>query len=211
MAKSPEKTPPDEDEYGLRGLYDVQKFLGKGAGGEAFLAKDCKTGEVVAIKLIKRPFSDEMIEAVRRRATLCMRISACVTGFVLSRECRIQTWIGLGHINVVPAKAVVLSKCHFGLIMEYEAGQNLTSICLVRDTDNNCAGGDMAHYISKRIPEGGGLCISEDEARFFFLQLVNAMEHCHKHSIAHRCGCFASLHSNILPRNAFGHDAGIET
>ena len=47
-------------------------------------------------------------------------------------------------------------------------------------------GGNMAEYVTKKIPYGGGMCMGEDEARFFFTQILNAIEYCHQHQVAHR-------------------------
>ena len=44
----------------------------------------------------------------------------------------------------------------------------------------------MAEYVTKKIPYGGGMCMGEDEARFFFTQILNAIEYCHQHQVAHR-------------------------
>ena len=38
-----------------------------------------------------------------------------------------------------------------------------------------------------RIPsDGRGLAITEDEGRYFFTQILNAIDYCHKHRVAHR-------------------------
>ena len=53
------------------------------------------------------------------------------------------------------------------------------------------AGGNMVQFVTKRRETKslrGGLCIDEDEARFYFLQLLSAVEYCHKHHVAHRWG-----------------------
>ena len=47
----------------------------------------------------------------------------------------------------------------------------------------------MVQYVtSKRATKAqrGGLCMDEEEARFYFLQLLSAVEYCHKHHVAHR-------------------------
>jgi len=49
----------------------------------------------------------------------------------------------------------------------------------------------MVQFVTKRRETKslrGGLCIDEDEARFYFLQLLSAVEYCHKHHVAHRWG-----------------------
>lgn len=65
---------------------------------------------------------------------------------------------------------------HLGLVMEYVAG------------------GNMADYILKTIllkfgsfDTRDGLVMEEDEARYFFTQIISAVEYCHNNKVAHRC------------------------
>ncbi|GAX77993.1 hypothetical protein CEUSTIGMA_g5435.t1 [Chlamydomonas eustigma] len=146
--KSKEKK-KDLPHFGLSDTHDVIKFLGQGAEAEAWLMKERSSGELVAVKLIPKPLTADQIETLRL-------------------ETKIQVWMGRGCINVVPAKGVLVSKTHIGIVLEYEAG------------------GNMADYVTKRIPLGGGMCMDEEEGRFFFTQLINAMDYCHRHQIAHR-------------------------
>ena len=46
----------------------------------------------------------------------------------------------------------------------------------------------MAEYVTKRIPEDGRrLALDEDEGRYFFTQILNGIQYCHQHRVAHRC------------------------
>lgn len=52
----------------------------------------------------------------------------------------------------------------------------------------------MADYILKTIllkfgsfDTRDGLVMEEDEARYFFIQILNAVDYCHKNKVAHRC------------------------
>ena len=48
-------------------------------------------------------------------------------------------------------------------------------------------GGNLAEYVTRRIPQGGeGVTMSEDEARYFFTQILNGMDYCHQRLVAHR-------------------------
>ncbi len=56
------------------------------------------------------------------------------------------------------------------------------------------AGGNMADYILKTIllkfgsfDTRDGLVMEEDEARYFFQQIISAVDYCHKNQVAHRC------------------------
>ena len=64
------------------------------------------TGEEVAIKLIKRPIPKPALA-------------------VIKREIKIQSDLGQGHMNIVSADEVVLSKTHLGLVMEYVPGASV--------------------------------------------------------------------------------------
>jgi len=75
---------------------------------------------------------------------------------------------GAGCLNIVPSIEIVLSWSHLCIVMELMGG------------------GSLAEYITKRIPKYGGLVISEDEARYFFNQILDGMEYCHKRHVVHR-------------------------
>jgi len=48
----------------------------------------------------------------------------------------------------------------------------------------------MVAYVTKRREtreSRGGLCLDEDEANFFFRQLIWAVQFCHNNHVAHRC------------------------
>ncbi|KAK9843746.1 hypothetical protein WJX81_004818 [Elliptochloris bilobata] len=72
------------------------------------LTTDGGTGELVAIKLIRRP------------------IPRVVAPNIL-REIRIQADLGEGHVNVIKAKEAILTDQHLALVMEYAACGSLTS------------------------------------------------------------------------------------
>lgn len=150
----PSKAPPKPavPDFGLSSTHEVIKILGRGGEGETWLCKDKVSGEEVAIKLIKRPIPKVAIA-------------------VIKREIKIQAELGQGHLNIVSADEVLLTKNYLGLILEYVPG------------------GNMVNYVTKRREtkhERGGLCMDEDEARYFFKQLISAVEYCHTHDVAHR-------------------------
>ena len=163
-------------------------------------------GEEVAIKLIKRPIPKPALA-------------------VIKREIKIQADLGQGHMNIVSADEVVLSKTHLGLVMEYVPGlclplwgagciggpmrmercmhedrRGLNKACSWRVGkggnwpealhssplgDLLTAGGNMVQFVTKKRETKhtrGGLCIDEDEARFYFLQVsvnrLQALESC---------------------------------
>ncbi|PWA35943.1 serine/threonine-protein kinase SAPK3 [Artemisia annua] len=68
----------------------------------------------------------------------------------------------LRHPNIVRFKEVSLTKTHLAIVMEYAAGGELFS----------------------KITSAGRF--SEDEARFFFQQLISGVSYCHSMEICHR-------------------------
>jgi len=90
---------------------------------------------------------------------------------IVTRETRILAELGDGHLNIVHAHEVILTHSHLGLVMEYVPG------------------GNMVDYVMKRRagrPSGSALCVSEEEGRYFFKQLILAVEFCHGLKVAHR-------------------------
>ncbi|KAI8471620.1 MAG: kinase-like domain-containing protein [Monoraphidium minutum] len=73
----------------------------------------------------------------------------------------IQLQARLSHVNIVELKQVVLTPRHLGIVMTYEAG------------------GDLHVFCSK-------FKVDEEAARYFFVQIIAALEYCHDHNIAHR-------------------------
>lgn len=143
---------PPPPNFGLGEMYESIKLLGRGGEGETWLCRDKLNDEKVAIKLIRRPIPKAAIQ-------------------IIKREIKIQADLGAGHLNIVHADEVVLTKSHLGLVMEYVPG------------------GNMVNYVTKKREtkaERGGLCLQEDEARYYFKQLISAVEYCHAHNVAHR-------------------------
>ncbi|WIA21648.1 hypothetical protein OEZ85_000821 [Tetradesmus obliquus] len=143
-----QKTP----DFGLGEDFEVIKLLGTGGEGETWLCVDQRTKREVAIKLVRRPIPRSITQ-------------------IIQREIKILADLGDGHLNIVHADEVLLTKTHVGLVMEYVAG------------------GNMVAFVTKRREmreSRGGLCIDEDEASFFFRQLIWAVQFCHKNHVAHR-------------------------
>ncbi|KAF8062957.1 SAPK1 [Scenedesmus sp. PABB004] len=141
---------------GLAESYEVKHLLGSGSAGDAWLCRDRSSGELLAVKLMARPLPPLM-------------------GNNIMREVKIGAQLGKGHLNIVKPRELILTRTHLGLVMEYVAG------------------GNMADYILKTIllkfgsfDTRDGLVMEEDEARYFFTQIINAVDYCHKNKVAHR-------------------------
>ncbi|CAO2836995.1 unnamed protein product [Amaranthus hypochondriacus] len=81
----------------------------------------------------------------------------------------------LRHPNIIRFKEVVLTPTHLGIVMEYAAGGELF--------DRICTAGRF----------------SEDEARYFFQQLISGVNYCHSMQICHRD---LKLENTLLDGNA---------
>lgn len=84
-------------------------------------------------------------------------------------EIMVQSTEGDG-VFLTRIRDVLLSPTHLALSLEYEAG------------------GNLAEYVARRLPQVGRdeLAISEDEVRYLFRQLMAGIASLHRHHIAHR-------------------------
>jgi serine/threonine-protein kinase SRK2 len=103
------RSKPAVPDFGLASTHEVQKLLGRGGEGETWLCREKATGAEVAIKLIRRPIPKPAIA-------------------VIKREVKIQSDLGQGHLNIVSANEVLLSKTHLGLVLEYVPGTYVPSV-----------------------------------------------------------------------------------
>jgi serine/threonine-protein kinase SRK2 len=94
-----QKTP----DFGLGEDFEVIRLLGTGGEGETWLCIDQRTKREVAIKLVRRPIPRSITQ-------------------IIQREIKILADLGDGHLNIVHADEVLLTKTHIGLVMEYVAG-----------------------------------------------------------------------------------------
>jgi serine/threonine-protein kinase SRK2 len=147
----------------------VLKMLGEGGSGETWLCKDIKSGDEFAIKFIVRPIPKVVLPMIFHEVKVRQNCSVCVSWvpapmqssgahmaalflhFMLTLQ--IQAALGAGHVNLVQARELFLSKTHLGLAMEFVSGGNLTA------------------YVTDKWDSTGarnGLFLTEDEARYFF-------------------------------------------
>lgn len=85
-------------------------------------------------------------------------------------EIVVQGSEGPGCIFTTTIQELVITPSHIGLVLEYENG------------------GTMAEYVAERVGSLGPLelAVSEDQARYFFRQLVAGLGYLHRHHTAHR-------------------------
>ncbi|KIY94966.1 protein kinase [Monoraphidium neglectum] len=91
-------------DFGLADQWEVIKLLGTGGEGETWLCREKATNREVAIKLVRRPIPKSITQ-------------------IIQREIRILADLGDGHLNIVHAEEVVLSRTHVGLVMEFVKGE----------------------------------------------------------------------------------------
>jgi len=89
------------------------------------------------------------------------------------REIKIHGNVGCNHPNIVSGYEVLLTASHLSLTMEYAEGGTMLDYVL-----GKCK---LRHSQGELAP-----ILDEDEARFFFHQLINAVEHIHNALVAHR-------------------------
>ena len=88
---------------------------------------------------------------------------------MMLREIEIQSELGEGHLNIIKSTFALLTDKHLGISMEYASGGSLTQ------------------YVTDRFPRTGqGLFLTEEETRYFFKQIISAIEYCHDRNVAHR-------------------------
>mmetsp|Transcript_7770 Transcript_7770/g.19278 ORF Transcript_7770/g.19278 Transcript_7770/m.19278 type:complete len:422 (-) Transcript_7770:514-1779(-) len=149
ISVKPENDMPD---FAVGQTHKVMRMLGEGGSGETWLCKDLNSGNDVAIKFIQRPIPKVVLP-------------------MIFHEVKIQAQLGEGHVNLVQARELLLTKTHLGLAMEFVSGGNLTG------------------YVTEKWDTTGlrnGLFLTEDEARYIFKQFLSAVDFLHKNHVAHR-------------------------
>lgn len=110
---------PKTPDFGLGTDFEVIRLLGTGGEGETWLCIDQRTKQEVAIKLVRRPIPRSITQ-------------------IIQREIKILADLGDGHLNIVHADEVLLTRTHVGLVMEYVAGDSASVSCFNLDL-SNCA------------------------------------------------------------------------
>lgn len=93
---------------------------------------------------------------------------ACLLRTIRNQSC-------LSHIHIVRLLGLILTPTHLLIKLQYWDG------------------GELYDYLLKQRPTSHTQLLSEEHARFFFLQLVYALHHCHEHRVAHRDMKFANV------------------
>ncbi|KAJ2083128.1 Serine/threonine protein kinase [Coemansia sp. RSA 988] len=134
------------------------KLIGVGTYGEVYHTVDRRSGESYAVKVLPRKYCTTMVQGKSSDEPF-------VDARLLSREVSLYARIPT-HGNIVKLERMLHTKDQLFMVMEH------------------CAGGDLYENISKNpyfhIPGNDAL------VRRLFLQLVSAIEHCHKNGVYHR-------------------------
>ena len=147
--------------------YRKIKDINSGSYGPVQLCHDNRTNEQVAVKFIERGekvlyrcISLTQPSGLSKTGWCCARLSQ---QFIVSVS-QITKYVGrellnhnrLLHPHIIQFKEVFVTNEFLGIAMEFAPG------------------GDMLQYVKQR----NGL--QEHEARWFFQQLIKALDHCHK-------------------------------
>ncbi|CAL5027460.1 unnamed protein product [Urochloa decumbens] len=148
--------------------YELLKDIGAGNFGVARLMRNKETKELVAMKYIprgqkvRRSFLDSSSRVLARFMALSSDGCSCRLQIDENVAREIINHRSLRHPNIIRFKEVVLTPTHLAIVMEYAAGGELF--------DRICNAGRF----------------SEDEARYFFQQLICGVSYCHFMQICHR-------------------------
>jgi serine/threonine-protein kinase SRK2 len=144
--------------------------IGSGNFGVAKLMKDKQSGQLVAVKFIERgekvsfsTLGDGPLATFTAHTHLFKNFSSFSLQIDKNVEREIINHRQLsGHPNIVRFFEVFLTSTHLAISMEYAAGGELFD----------------------RIVKAGRFC--EDEARYFFQQLISGVAWCHRGGVCHR-------------------------
>ncbi|KAJ1646447.1 Serine/threonine protein kinase [Coemansia erecta] len=147
------------------------KLIGVGTYGEVYRTIDRRTGEIYAVKVLPRkptsptPCLLPTQQQQQRQQQATPPEEPFVDARLLSREVSLYARIP-PHSNIVRLERMLHTQDQLFMVME------------------NCSGGDLYENISNNpyfhLPGNDALI------RRLFLQLVSAIEHCHKHGVFHR-------------------------
>ncbi|KAF5736111.1 hypothetical protein HS088_TW14G00246 [Tripterygium wilfordii] len=143
--------------------YDLVRDIGAGNFGVARLMRDKVTKELVAVKYIERGdkvLYTKLTSYKNQIYPLYLELSGICIDENVRRE--IINHRSLRHPNIVRFKEVILTPTHLAIVMEYASG------------------GELFERICNAVR------FSEDEARFFFQQLISGVSYCHAMQVCHR-------------------------
>ncbi|KAF6167455.1 hypothetical protein GIB67_031656 [Kingdonia uniflora] len=154
------------------GKYELGRTLGEGSFAKVKFARNCETGENVAIKILDKEklLKHKMIGQVklpalgsRENRVQCAAAEDGPTRVALEQIKReISTMKLIRHPNVIRMYEVMASKTKIYIVLEFVTGGELFD----------------------KIASNGRL--KEDEARKYFQQLINAVDYCHSRGVCHR-------------------------
>eukprot|EP00803_Ostreobium_quekettii_P000307 evm.model.scf_1201.3 EVM.evm.TU.scf_1201.3 scf_1201:28438-32863(+) len=80
----------------------------------------------------------------------------------------IKNQCALSHVNIIRLLEVILTHSHVIIKLEYAQG------------------GELSDYIARQHAQSSSQQLSEEHARFLFMQMLDAVAHCHERGIVHR-------------------------
>lgn len=152
------------------GPWQLGKTLGKGSQARVRLARHCVTGQLVAIKIVPK-----------NATQLTQAGSLANLDYLEKKHKQVtnSTDPGLRRMPLAIEREVAILKLvqHPNVLSLLDIWENRAEIYMVTEYIQN---GDLFEYINNHGP----LC--EQEAVFYFRQMMSALEYCHTFNICHR-------------------------
>ena len=147
------------DKFGLTGAYEFERKIATGGTGEVWL---CHAAVPKDTEDYSRKTCSDVAIKLQQRPIPAEYVPMGINEALVASQLRSP--------HLMSASALVLSPSHVGLVMEYAEK------------------GNLAEHVASRVPIAGktGLVLSEEEARFLFRQLIDAVDFMHQNHTAHR-------------------------
>lgn len=164
------------------GGYELGGVLGVGTYGEVRLARSVLTGQRYAVKLVDLSrFNDETVQLIRREIKILSLLhhKHCIRLHEVKEQVPYQgTWCESCACSSCTGRDEegCCSSCHHSA--ECHTSPSVRNVLMI--VQELAAGGELYGVLAQT----GAL--TEEVARFYFRQLISAVDHCHKHGVIHR-------------------------
>jgi serine/threonine protein kinase len=167
--------PPLELQGASRADFKATELIGEGACSRVLRATYLPTGREYAVKVISKALAEQNEQVLPLRTEqICLQV-------------------GLGHPNIVQLKAILEDENFLYMVIELCPHGDLARLLARRRASSETPHPSHRDRFQKREPNGaapsGGNhvgALSLDAARFYFAEIVSAVDLIHKNGIVHR-------------------------